>query len=184
MICAQDENSTSAGVQLVFFMVSLPFCATWRFAWLCHGPVRLATATALLNQPRPQLRNKFWFNRFCNLLTNNQIGGPPWRRHQGVTAQPRHLQKQWKIQHTVEILVFGRMFWGSKFTHFCASVRPSVRPCVQRAGGRPSRYKSWLAFFGGPNIQISVLILFMRSPPKMHGHADINRKRLFFNAIF
>ena len=55
--------------------------------------------------------------------------------------------------------------------------RASVRP-----GGRPSRYKSWLAFLGGPKIQNSVLILFVRSTSKTHGHADINRKRLFLGS--
>ena len=55
--------------------------------------------------------------------------------------------------------------------------RASVRP-----GGRPSRYKSWLAFLGGPKIQNSVLTLFVRSTSKTHGHADINRKTLFFSS--
>ena len=62
----------------------------------------------------------------------------------------------------LRFLFFGGCFGKQICSFLC--VRASVRP-----GGRPSRYKSWLAFFWGPKIKNSVLILFARSPPKMHG---------------
>ena len=79
-----------------------------------------------------------WFTSNATCVTDrnvtyNQIGGPPWRRHQGVTAQPRHLQKHSKIQHTIRDSCFLKMFWGSESNHFCASVRPSVRASVRAA---------------------------------------------------
>ena len=81
------------------------------------------------------------------------------RRHQGVTAQPRHLQKPSKIQHTVEILVFWGMLWGRKLTHFCASVRPSVRAAVRPDTFGDSVFENFksIVFFGE---------FFVQSPSK------------------
>ena len=92
-----------------------------------------------------------------------------------------------KIKNSVLILfarsppkMHGQVRW-SKFWSRDLTAKKYHRASV-RPGGRPSRYKSWLAFLGGPKIQNSVPILFVRSTSKTHGHADINRKMLFFGS--
>ena len=69
------------------------------------------------------------------------------------------------------------MFWGSKFTHFCASVRPSVRACVRASGRPPVKIQVVIGVFLEPKIKIQVLILFVRSPPKMHGQVRWSKFR-------
>ena len=91
----------------------------------------------------------------------NQIGGAAWHL-QGVTGQPRHPKGHRKIQLTSRDSCFFGGRFGSKIASI-AYVRPSVRPSA-----RPSvKIPIVIGVFWG--IQNSVLILFARSPPKMHG---------------
>ena len=96
---------------------------------------------------------------------------PPWRRHQGVTGQPRRAETTAKRSHTFTNVNFSGSPRPQNLVNF---VRPSVRP----AGARPRRQAVQIAIFcrtQNPSyLQELFCANFMRFAP-LEGMVDFGR---------